>query len=163
MFKKHIIMLVATALIIGGFVTGCDFFSGKSNATKSLDKLQAELVEAKEKKAEAAEEKANSDYTYAQRMIFIADMKQELTKIQSDIDKLSERVARSKGEAKDSWEKRLNAVREELELTKSKIDDAQNANESGWEDVKRGFRKANDNLKKSFENTRQWLSDKIEP
>ncbi|HSW59903.1 MAG TPA: hypothetical protein VLJ60_03845 [bacterium] len=163
MFKKHTIMLIAAVLLTGSVLTGCDFFSGKSNATKSLDKLQAELVEAKEKKDEAAEAKANSDYTYAQRMIFIADMKQELTKIQSDIDKLSERVARSKGEAKDSWEKRLNAVREELELTKTKIEDAQNANESGWEDVKRGFRKANDSLKKSFEDTRQWLSDKIEP
>jgi len=162
MFKKHAIMLI-TAVLLFGSIAGCDFFSGKSNATKSLDKLQAELVEAKEKKDEAAEAKANSDYTYAQRMIFIADMKQELTKIQSDIDKLSERVARSKGEAKDSWEKRLNAVREELELTKTKIEDAQNANESGWEDVKRGFRKANDSLKKSFEDTRQWLSDKIEP
>jgi hypothetical protein len=79
------------------------------------------------------------------------------------MDRLSEKVERSNNSAKLNAQKRIDSLREELELTKTKIDDAQNANESGWEDVKRGFRKANDNLKKSFEDTRQWLSDKIEP
>lgn len=162
MLKKNTIMFI-TAVLLFGSIAGCDWFSGKSNATKSLEKLQAELVEAKEEKKEAAKEMAHSDYTYAQKMLFVNEMKRELQEIQAEMDRLSEKVERSNNSAKLNAQKRIDSLREELELTKTKIDDAQNANESGWEDVKRGFRKANDNLKKSFENTRQWLSDKIEP
>jgi peptidoglycan hydrolase CwlO-like protein len=162
MFKKNTIMFI-TAILLFGSIAGCDWFSGKSNATKSLEKLQAELVEAKEEKKEAAKEMAHSDYTYAQKMLFVNEMKRELQEIQAEMDRLSEKVERSNNSAKLNAQKRIDSLREELELTKTKIDDAQNANESGWEDVKRGFRKANDNLKKSFEDTRQWLSDKIEP
>jgi peptidoglycan hydrolase CwlO-like protein len=162
MLKKNTIMFI-TAVLLFGSIAGCDWFSGKSNATKSLEKLQAELVEAKEEKKEAAKEMAHSDYTYAQKMLFVNEMKRELQEIQAEMDRLSEKVERSNNSAKLNAQKRIDSLREELELTKTKIDDAQNANESGWEDVKRGFRKANDNLKKSFEDTRQWLSDKIEP
>jgi len=162
MIKKQTIMLITAVLMIGG-ITGCDWFSGKSDAEKSLDKLQAELVEVREKKEKEIVAKIHPGYTYAQKKQFVNEMKKELDEIQKDLDKLSERVARSKGDTKESWEKRLNVVREELELTKAKIKDAENAKESGWEDVKNGFSKARDSLKKSFEDTRQWLSDKIEP
>jgi hypothetical protein len=162
MFTKHAIMLVAAVLLFSS-IAGCDFFSGKSNAEKSLDKLQAKLVEAKEEKKEAAKEKAQSDYTYAQKMLFVNAMKKELSDTQEEMEQLSEKVARSNSSAKLNAQKRIDTLREELELTKIKIEEAQNVDESGWEDVKTGFRKAKENLKKSFENTRQWLSDKIEP
>lgn len=162
MFTKHIVMLITAALMIGS-IASCDFFSGKSNAEKSLDKLQAKLVEAKEEKKEVAKEKAQSDYTYAQKMLFVNAMKKELSDTQAEMEQLSEKVARSNSSAKLNAQKRIDTLREELELTKIKIEEAQNVEESGWEDVKRGFGKANDSLKKSFEDTRQWLSDKIEP
>lgn len=157
MFTKHIILLI-TAVLLFCSIAGCDWFSGKSNAEKSLDELQTELVEAKEKQA-----KALSDYTYAQKKQFVSAMKKELSDIQAEIDQLSEKVAKSKSSAKQNAQKKIDSLREELELTKVKIEEAQNTTESGWEDVKNGFAQANNNLKKSFENTRQWLSDKIEP
>jgi peptidoglycan hydrolase CwlO-like protein len=162
MLKKHIVMFIAAVLMIGS-ITGCDESGSKSKAAKSLDKLQAELVEAKEKKDEMAKAKVRTDYTYAQKKQFVNEMKKELSDIQTEMDKLSEKVAKSNSSAKQNAQKRVDSLREELEVTKVKIEEALTVEESGWEDVKKGFAKANDNLKKSFENTRQWLSDKIEP
>ncbi len=157
MLKKHIVMLIAAVLVISS-ITGCGWFGDKSKAEKSLDKLQTELDEAKEKQA-----KVRSDYTYSQKKQFVNEMKKELSDIQAEMDKLSEKVAKSNSSAKQNAQKKIDSLREELELAKTKIEEAQDATESGWDDVKKRFAKANDNLKKSFDNTRQWLSDKIEP
>jgi hypothetical protein len=43
------------------------------------------------------------------------------------------------------------------------LDEARNATESTWGDVKAGFRKGYSELKDGFQNARQWVSDKIAP
>ena len=58
MLRKHIVIFITTIMLIAGITTGCDMFSGKSNAQKSLDKLKAKLV--KEEKEKAAEEEKNT-------------------------------------------------------------------------------------------------------
>jgi hypothetical protein len=58
---------------------------------------------------------------------------------------------------------RLDAVRENWARAKTQLDLAKTATEATWNDVKRGLQKSRDELMESFENSRQWLSDKIEP
>ena len=43
------------------------------------------------------------------------------------------------------------------------LEEAGNATESTWNDVKAGFKKGYEALKDGFQQTRQWLSDKIAP
>jgi hypothetical protein len=45
----------------------------------------------------------------------------------------------------------------------AKLDQAENATESTWVDVKTGFKESYAGLKDSIATTRQWLSDKIAP
>ncbi|MFO7736542.1 MAG: hypothetical protein R6W70_10090 [bacterium] len=157
MSAKHTALII-TSVLLSGSITGCDWFSSKSNNEKPIDKLQTELVEAKETGTEAF-----SDYTYAKKKQLVTAMKKELSDIQAKTEQLSKKVAESKSSAKQNAQKRIDSLNEKLELTKTKIKEAQNADESGWEDVKRGLKKTNDSLKQSFDETRQWLSDRIEP
>ena len=43
------------------------------------------------------------------------------------------------------------------------LDEVKNASESTWDSVKAGSKKAYDELKDSFQQSRQWLSDKVAP
>jgi len=62
MFRKHIVMLITTIMLIAGITSGCDMFSGKSNAQKSLEKLKTKLVkEEKEKEAKAEENTVSNE------------------------------------------------------------------------------------------------------
>jgi len=161
MFKKHIIMLIAAVLLTGSIFTGCDWLNEKSASQKRQEELIAKLDQDKKDKDEAIKE--TMDYTYRQRVEFIDSMNKELAEIQKDLDQLSEKAEKTKSEAKADAKIKLDALRQEMELTKKHIKETENSDEQTWEDVKKGFRKANADMKKSFENTRQWLSDKIEP
>ena len=54
-------------------------------------------------------------------------------------------------------------MRKKWAQAKKQLDRAESATESTWNDVKGGFEKSYGELKDSFEKTRQWLSEKIEP
>ena len=55
MLTKKILILITTTLLICGITTGCDMFSGKSNAQKSLEKLKTKLIKEEKAKEEKAE------------------------------------------------------------------------------------------------------------
>jgi hypothetical protein len=54
-------------------------------------------------------------------------------------------------------------VRGKFAQTKQQLDQAENATESTWGDVKSGFRESYAGLKESIGITRRWLSDRIAP
>ena len=56
----------------------------------------------------------------------------------------------------------LESVREKWVLAKKKLGRAEGATGSTPDDVKGGFQKSSGGSKDSFEQTRQWLSEKIE-
>jgi phage host-nuclease inhibitor protein Gam len=103
------------------------------------------------------------DYTYAQKAEFVAKMKKDLAEIQEELDRLSAKVDRSSGAVKADAATQLEAVREKWAQAKKQLDQAGSATESSWDDVKGGFKNIYGELKDSFDKTRQWISDKIEP
>lgn len=161
MFKKHIIMLITAVLLTGSIFTGCDWLNEKSASQKRQEELIAKLDQDKKDNDEAVKE--TMDYTYKQRVDFINAMKKELAEIQKDLDELTAKAEKTGKEAKADAKDKIEALRQEMELTKKHIEETEKADERTWEDVKKAFRKANADLKESFKNTRQWLSDKIEP
>lgn len=152
-------VMVTTLLVVGALAAGCaerTAVEQKQDATTA-----AQLDKAKVETREAAQ--AIQNYSYAQKVNFIDEMKKQLVTIQEELDLLSAKVDRSNSAAKADAKAKLDAVRGEWVLAKKQLDEAESANESTWDDVKNGFKKSYDALKNSFDNARQWLSDKIEP
>jgi len=58
---------------------------------------------------------------------------------------------------------RLAVVREKWVKTRQQLNQAQNATESTWNDVKGGFKGSYADLKDSVAATRLWLSQRIAP
>jgi hypothetical protein len=155
-------LLVISFLLVAAFAMGCKSTDGKSAAeTKHREDAAAQLDKAKTETKEAAQ--AVQDYAYAQKAEFVEKMKKELAEIQEELDRLSTKVERSSGAAKTDAKAKLEEVREKWAQTKKQLDQTESATESTWNDVESTFKKLYGELKDSFEKTRQWLSDKIEP
>jgi hypothetical protein len=106
---------------------------------------------------------AMQDYNFARKAEFVAKTQKELDELHVEMDRLSAQVDRSKAEAKADAKVRLDTVRENWAKTKDKLEQAKDATEGAWNDVKFGFEKSRSDLKESIDNMRQWLSDKVEP
>ena len=158
---KHTI-LVISFLLVAAFAVGCKKTDGKSAAeTKHRENAAEQLDKAKTETKEAAQ--AKQDYAYAQKAEFVDKMKKELVDIQEELDRLSAKVERSSGAAKADAKAKLEVVREKWAQAKKQLDQAESATESTWNDMKDGFKKLYSELRESFDKTRQWLSDTIEP
>ena len=114
----------------------------------------------KETKAAAEDMK---DYAFAQKDEFVAKMQVQLAEINRDLDELSVKVEKSSETAKAEWKPKLQALRDQAERLNKQLDQAKNATESTWNEVKSGARKAYDELKDGFQKARQWVSEKIAP
>jgi hypothetical protein len=154
-------------LLLGaGFTGGCPAQDrDAADGSKARGSAEERRDEAKEKVRTETKEAAQAmrDYVYAERTEFVAEMKKDLAAAQADLDRLSAEVDRSSGEAKAKAKLELDAAREKWAQAKVRLDAAESATEDTWEDVKRGFKESQAELKKSIANTRQWLSDEIEP
>jgi ABC-type transporter Mla subunit MlaD len=153
---------VITFLLVAALAMGCTSKDKNApvepkkseTAAVQLDKVQTETKEAAQ---------AMKDYTYAQKAEFLAEMETKLDEIREELDRLSAKVDKSTGAAKDYAKTQLDAVHKEWTKAKNQLDEAKDATESTWDNVKDGFNRSYDALKDSFEKTRQWLSEKIEP
>jgi molecular chaperone GrpE (heat shock protein) len=157
---RHTILMI-TLLLVAALAVGCTPTDEKSAVGPGESKTAAQFDKAKTETKEAAQ--AMQDYTYTQKAEFVAKMKKELAEIQEELDRLSAKVDRSSGVVKAEAETQLEAVREKWAQAKQQLDRAGSATESTWDSVKGGFETIYGELKDSFEKTRQWLSDKIEP
>lgn len=160
---RHTI-LVVTFLLAAALAAGCT--SNEASAavpppppTEAIAATQ--LAEAKAESKEAAQ--AIDEYVFAKKIDFVANMKNELTAIQAELDKLALKIDRADGAVKADAIIKLDSLRTKWAETKMQLNLAETASEDGWNDVKAGFRKSHADLVASFEATRQWLSDKIEP
>jgi exonuclease VII large subunit len=155
-------MIRISALFFAACAMGCAPTEGKAAEESTQNETQSvQLDKVKTETKEAAQ--AMKDYTFAQRAEFVAKTRIELDEFQVELDRLSREVDRSKAEAKADAKIRLDAVRENWARTKEKLDQAESATEVTWNDVRLGFEKSRDSLRESVNETRQWLSDKIEP
>jgi hypothetical protein len=152
--------LAIAFLSVAAFAVGCKPTEEQS-AAKNQEATTAQIDKVKKETKEAAQE--IKDYTYAQRAEFVAKMQDQLSTLNHDLDELSAKVAKASGTAKDEGTIKLKALREQVVALNKQLDAAKNADESTWSTVKAGSRKAYDELKKSFQQVREWLSDKIAP
>jgi len=146
--KKLAISLLTAAV----FTVGCD----KAETTSQLDKVQAETKQ-------AAQDLKEKDYTFAQKAEFTEKMESQLSEINRDLDQISAKIEKSSDEVKADARPRLLAMREKSAQLNVQLGEVKNATESTWDTVKSSTRKAYDALKEGFQQSRQWVSDKIAP
>jgi len=143
--------LVITVLSIAAFAAGCD---KQQTPTEQIEKVQTET------KAAAADMK---DYTFAQKDEFVKAMQVQLDALNKDLDQLSAKIDSSSDAVKAEAKPKLQALRDQTAQLNKQLDEAKNATESTWDNVKTGFSKAYDATKDGFNEARQWVSDKIAP
>jgi hypothetical protein len=149
-------------LAAAALVAGCKSTTEKSTSATGQDSAAAfQLAKAKAATAEAV--LAMDDYAYARKAEFVAKMKSEMVATQEDLDRLGAKVSSSAGAVKAEAATKLDAARVKLAQTKQQLEQAENASESTWNDVKKGFKESYTGLEDSIVLTRQWLSDKIAP
>ena len=140
-----------TLISAAALAVGCN---DAKTTTKQIDKVQ-------EKTAETAQD--IKDYSFAQKAEFIAKMESQLAEINKDLDQLTAKVDKSSAAAKAEAQPKLQALRDQTAKLNKQLDEAKNATESTWSEVKTGFKKGVNEVKEGFNNARQWMSEKIAP
>jgi len=143
--------LLLTLLSAAAFAMGCN---KEETTSQQLDKVQAET-------REAAQDM--KDYAYAQKAEFVATMETQLAEINRDLDLLAAKIEKSSDAAKAEAKPKLQVLRDQTAKLTKQLDEARNATESTWGDVKAGFKKGYSELKDGFNQARQWVSEKIAP
>lgn len=103
------------------------------------------------------------DYTFAQRAEFATTMQAERAEILRELDSLEARIANSSDAVKAEAKPRLQALREQETKLGTHLDAVKDATEATWDNVKIGSREAYAQMKESFTQARQWVSDKVAP
>jgi ABC-type transporter Mla subunit MlaD len=143
--------LAITFLSVVVFAVGCN---KEPSAGEQIDKAKAETtVAAQDMK----------DYTFAQKTDFVAKMQGQLDALNKDLDQLSAKIEASSDAVKTDAKPKLQALRDQSAQLTRQLDNVRNATESTWDSVKATSQKAFDSLKDGFQQSRQWLSDKIAP
>ena len=147
---KHNHLLI-TLLGLSVLAAGCD---KEATTSQQLDKVQTETKQAA---------RDMNDYTYAQKSAFVESMQAQLAALNRDLDQLAATIEKSSDAVKAEAKPKLQALRDQAAQLNKQLDEARNATESTWDSVKSGTKKAYDALKEGFQQSRQWLSDKIAP
>ena len=140
-----------TLLSIAAIAVGCN---KEQTTSQQMDKVQTETTQA------AQDMKS---YTFAQKAEFVKTMQSQLDTLNKDLDQLSAKIDSSNDAVKAEAKPKLQVLRDQAAKLNQQLADAQNATESTWDSVKAGFQKAYDATKDGFNQTRQWVSDKIAP
>ena len=145
--KRIAIVLIAVAAL----ATGC---RKEKNVAQQLDQVQ--------EKSEAAAEDMQ-DYAYGQKSEYIAKMRVQLDELNQELDQLAAKALSANDAIKAEARPKVEMLRDQMAKLKRDLDEAANADEFAWNDVKSGFKKGYGELKDGFNNARQWTSDKIAP
>jgi archaellum component FlaC len=145
------ITIIITLLCITACVIGCN---KSQSPSEQIDKLTTDTKKAGQDMKE---------YSYAQKDEFVAFMQTRMTALEKDLDKLSATIENSSDQVKGEAKPKLNALREQAAGLNLEIGNVKNATESTWDSVKAGSKKAYAALEDGFQQSRQWVSEKIKP
>jgi septal ring factor EnvC (AmiA/AmiB activator) len=140
-------------LSIAALTAGCN---KEQTTSEKIDKLQMQTKE-------AAQDLGEKNYTFAQRNEFIEKMRGQLSAINKDLDQLEARTERSSATVKAEAQPRLQALRHQADKLSKQLDETKNATESTWDSVKATTSESYAALIDGFQQSRQWVSDKIAP
>jgi cytochrome c556 len=152
--------LVITFMTAAAFAVGCKP-AAEISASEERKATEAQIDKVKQETKEVAQDVKN--YSYAQKAEFVEKMQNNLAEINRDLDQITAKIEKSSDAAKAEAKPRLEALREQTAKLHKHLDEAKNATESTWDSVKATSQKALDSLKDGFQQSRQWLSDKIAP
>ena len=152
--------LAIAILAITAFAVGCKP-SGEQSAADTREATAQQFDRVNQETKEAAQEM--KDYAYAQKAEFVAKMQGQLDEINRDLDQLAAKIEKASDAAKAEATPKLQSLRDQTAKLTKQLDEARNATESTWDDVKAGFKKGYGELKDGFTQARQWVSDKIAP
>ena len=150
--------LTITFLSVVAFTGGC-----KPTAEHTAAPVSVQTAEDKAKKETKEAEQAIKDYAYAQRAEFVAQMKAESAKINEELDRLAAKIEKTSDTAHAEAKSKLQALREKAVQLNKQLDEANGASESTWDSIKVASKKSFEEFKTSFQQSRQWLSEKIAP
>ncbi len=143
--------LVITFLFVVALAVGCN---KKQTPSEQMDKVKNETTTA------AQDMKS---YTYAQKSDFVTTMQEQLDTLNKDMDQLSAKIESSSDTVKAEAKPKLQALRDQSAQLTRQLDNVRSATESTWDSVKATSQKALDSLKDGYQQSRQWVSDKIAP
>jgi len=103
------------------------------------------------------------DYPFARKAEFTARMRAELADINRELDQLGAKIEQSSEAVKTAAQPKFKGLRDMADKFKSQLEEAGNASESTWDEVKSGTSKGFESLKEGFQQSRQWVSEKIAP
>jgi len=143
--------LAITLLSVVAFAVACN---KEPTTAEQIDKVKIETT------TDAQDMK---NYTYAQKTEFVTTMQGELDTLNKDLDQLSAKIESSSDTIKAEAKPKLQALRDQSAQLTRQLDNVRNATESTWDSVRATSQKAFDSLKDGFQQSRQWVSDKIAP
>jgi chromosome segregation ATPase len=143
--------LPITLFAIAVFAMACN---QQPTASQQLDNAKAETKQAAQDM---------KDYTFAEKDEFVKQMQRQLTALDQDLNQLTAKIESSSDTVKADAKPKLQALRDQEAQLNKQLADASNATESTWDSVKSGAKKSYDALKDGFNQSRQWVSDKIAP
>jgi chromosome segregation ATPase len=147
--KPFLPFFICFALV--ALAAGCD---QKPTTSQQLDQLKTET--------QAAAQDLQ-DYTFARKAEFVETMEVQLAALKQELDQLAAKIESSSDAVKADARPKLQALRYEVMQLDKHLDNARHATESTWDSVKATSQKAFDSLKDGFQQSRQWVSDKIAP
>jgi ElaB/YqjD/DUF883 family membrane-anchored ribosome-binding protein len=154
--KKLLITFLSVAVV----AVGCKP-SAEKTPPENRDATAQQFDRVKSETKEAAQ--SMKDYAFAQKTEFVAAMEKQLAELNRDLDQLFDKIEKFSDNAKAEAKPKLDALREQASKLNTKLEEARNATESTWDDVKAGFKKGYSELHDEFNQSRQWVSDKIAP
>jgi hypothetical protein len=154
---------IMVLVVVGVAATGCNKPTDKDSKAQSLD-LETAAAQG-ERAITATKEAAQSvqDYAYTQKSEFLEAAKRELSNLKAEMERLRSAIERSTGAARADAKAKLEVASDKWTAAKLQLDRAEAATEASWEDVQNRYRAAQTDLKKSINEARQWLSERIEP
>ena len=105
--------------------------------------------------------KAGQKYLFAQKDKFVEKMGSDLAKVNQEIDRLATKAEKAKDDIKADAETKLKALRDKSAALSGKLDQAKEATEANWEEVKSGCQKVYDEFEDALKNARQWWVEKF--
>jgi chromosome segregation ATPase len=149
---KHKTLFLAL-IAIAALTVGCN---KEQTASERIDKLQTQTQE-------AAEDLKEKNYTFAQKTEFTEKMQSQLSVLNKELDQLEARIEKSSASVKAEAKPKVQMLRDQASQLDKQLDQVKGATETTWDTVKATTSKSFASLKHGFQQSRQWVSDKIAP
>jgi capsule polysaccharide export protein KpsE/RkpR len=154
---KHttlLLVLIPAAVFLAGCEKPKTATDISKTASQDIAKVQAKTTEA------AADMR---DYTFAQKAEFTASMQKQIGEINRELDALETKLASSSIAVRAEAKPKIEALRLQAAALTKQLDLVKDSNETTWDSVKAGTKKAYEELKDGFNSAHQWVSEKIAP